>query len=366
MRSINILHTEASNGWGGQEIRILNEILGLKGRGYGVLLAAPPETAICQKAGAQGVGTLPVNMDRPHFVSSVMRLFYIIRKYKVSVINTHSSRDSWIGTIAGRLAGAKVIRTRHISSRLNNSPFTRLLYRRLCHGVVTTGRFIRNQIVEELCVAPERVFSVPTGIEVTRFRKANGKAMRRELAIPERNVVVGIAAVLRSWKGHLELLEALHLAVGRRSGVNLVIAGEGPRRKVIEKKIAELGLQEHVRMTGHREDIERVIQAFDIAVLSSYASEGIPQFLLQAMAAGKPVIGTRVGGIPEVIEEGVNGLLVPPRECNSMGKALTLLLDDPEKRRLMGQAGYERVAMEHTTSVMLDRMEAVYSKLGVK
>ena len=364
MKAISILHTEASNGWGGQEIRILNEMLGLKGRDYRVLLATPPETTIYRKAGAHGVRTFPVSMDGAHFLSGVIRLLSIIRKHKISLINTHSSRDSWIGTIAGRLAGVRVIRTRHISSQLNTSPFTKLLYRRLCHGVVTTARFIRDQIVEELGVAPERVFSIPTGIDINRFRNANGTEMRRELAIPERNVVIGIAAVLRSWKGHLELLEALHLAVKGRSGVNLVIAGEGPRRRVIEKKIAELGLQEHVRMTGHREDIERIIQAFDIAVLSSYASEGIPQFLLQAMAAGKPLIGTRVGGIPEVIEDGVNGLLVPPRECDPMRKALTLLLDDPEKRRLMGQAGYERAATEHTASVMLDRMETVYSILG--
>ncbi|NLI83584.1 MAG: glycosyltransferase family 4 protein [Deltaproteobacteria bacterium] len=366
MGRITLLHTEASNGWGGQEIRILREMMGMRERNHRVLLVTTPWTAIHERATSCGIPTFSLPMGAPHFIQAVVRLVVIIRRHRVSLVNTHSSRDSWIGAIAGKLTGVKVLRSRHISSKLNTSPLTKALYRHLCHGIVTTGQFIRNQIVEELGVKPDRVFSVPTGIDVERFRGGNPRDVRRELGIPEEHAVVGIASVLRSWKGHLELLESFRGVVDTRPAVTLVIVGEGPRRRVIERKTAQLGLQGNVILTGHRDDMERIIQLFDIAVLSSYASEGIPQFVLQAMAAGKAVVGTRVGGIPEAIEDGVTGLLVPPRDPAAIRDAIVFLLDHTDKRHLMGQAGYERALAEHTTSLMLDRMESVYYALGVQ
>ena len=366
MKPLTILHTEASDGWGGQEIRVLNEMLGMWTRGHRVLLAAPPSAAILRRASAAGIETFPVAMDAVGFAPSVIQLMALIRKSKVSLVNTHSSRDSWIAGIAGRLSGVKVLRTRHISSRLNSSPLTRLVYGRLCHGVITTGEFIRGQLLTELRIDPGRVFPIATGIDVGHFSQGDGEVFRREMGIPGNTVVVGIAAVLRSWKGHLDLLHAMHTVVAAHPETMLVIAGEGPRRRAIEPAVKSLGLERHVRLVGHRDDIHRVIQAFDIAVLSSYASEGIPQFILQAMAAGKPVVGTRVGGIPEAVRDGVTGLLVPPRDPESMAKAIQSLLEKPERIKSMGHEGFLAVSREYTMENMLDRIEGLYSHMGLQ
>lgn len=364
MKPLTILHTEASNGWGGQEIRVLNEMLGMRARGHRMLLAAPPSARIFHRASEAGIQSFPLAMDAVHFVPGVIQLMTLIRKCTVSLINTHSSRDSWIGGIAGRLSGIKVLRTRHISSRLNSSPLTRLVYGRICHGVITTGEFIKAQLMTELNVDADRIFPIATGIDVGHFRNGDGKAFRQEGGIHTDAMVIGIAAVLRSWKGHLDLLQAMKAVISAHPDSLLVIAGEGPRRRVIEPAIKDLGLEAHVKLLGHRDDIHRVISGFDIAVLASYASEGIPQFILQAMAAGKPVVGTRVGGIPEVVRDGVTGILVPPRDPEAMAQAIRDLIEHPERRAAMGQEGFLAVNRGCTLDAMLDRIEALYASLG--
>lgn len=363
MKRLTILHSEASNGWGGQEIRILNEMLGMRRMGHEVLLATPPHTSIYLRAIECGIETFPVSMDVPNFAPGVVYLSHLLRKRNVSIINTHSSRDSWIGSIAGRLAGVKVLRTRHISSRLRNNFLTRLVYGRLCHGVITTGEFIKNQLVRELRIDPERIYPIPTGVDLETFDGATGDRVREELGVSGDAPVLGVAAVLRSWKGHLFLLGAMPEVVAAYPEVKLLVVGEGPMRRCIEREVERLDLQSTVILTGYREDIPEVVNAFDIGVLASYASEGIPQFVLQAMAAGKPVIGTSVGGIPEVVIDGVTGLLVRPEDPESMGNAIRSLLGDHDRMKRMGEAGRSYVSERHSAGRMLDSLEKLYSMI---
>jgi glycosyltransferase involved in cell wall biosynthesis len=362
MPQATILHTESSNGWGGQEIRILREMTGIRERGYRVLLACPPEAALAARAHAAGFEVLAMTMDKRHMWLGVQALRKRIREHRVDLINTHSSTDSWIGSIAGRLEHKAVLRTRHISSRLNGNVFTRLLYGRLCHEVITTGEFIRSQLIRDLRLNPDRVRSIPTGIAVSDYVHAEGGRVRRTLGIAEEAPVLGIAAVLRSWKGHLVLLDAMSSIRQAFPHVQLLIAGEGPMRRAIEERIAELQLGGNVIMTGHREDIADVVDAFDIAVMASYASEGIPQFALQAMASGKPVVATRVGGIPEVVRERETGLLVDPRDPEGLARAVIELLNDAEGRDRMGERGRRCVASHHSIERMLDQMEECYRR----
>lgn len=363
LRDLTVLHTEASDGWGGQEIRIYREMLGMRERGCRVLLASPPHAAIYRRAAAAGIEVLLVSMDRARFVSSLFTLRRYIREYAVDVVNTHSSADSWIASLAARLEGVALLRTRHISSRVHGGLLNRWLYGRLCHGVMTTGEFIRAQLIRELRLDPAKVHSVPTGISLEEFADADGTSVRETLGIPRQVPVLGIAAVLRSWKGHKVLLNAMPAVLAAHPEARLCIVGEGPMRGVLEALIGELKLWERVLMTGHREDIARVIAAFDIAVMSSTASEGIPQFALQAMALGKPVIATRVGGIPEVVLHGETGLLVDPGNPDLLAEAVITLLGDEALRRRLGHKARSHVASHHSFERMLDQVEACYRRL---
>lgn len=362
-RELTVLHTEASDGWGGQEIRIYREMLGMRERGYRVLLASPPDAVIHRRSAAAGIQVIPVPMDRLHFVSSVLALRRHIRDNAVDLVNTHSSSDSWISSLAARMEGVALLRTRHISSRVQGGVLNRWLYGRLCHGVMTTGELIRSQLIRELKLDPAKVYSVPTGINLDDFAKADGAPFRHALGIPLNAPVLGIAAVLRSWKGHKVLLNAMPGILAPYPDARLCIVGEGPMRAVLEARIGELNLKDRVIMTGHREDIAEVIASFDIAVMASYASEGIPQFALQAMALGKPVVGTRVGGIPEVVLHGETGLLAEPGDPESLAQAVIALLRDEELRRRLGRNGLHRVASRHSLERMLDQVEECYHRL---
>ncbi len=358
-----ILHTEASTGWGGQEIRIFREMLGMRDRGHRMLLATPSGTALAARAGEAGVETFAINMDRKRLLGGVGSMRRLIRERGVDLINTHSSADSWIGSIAGRLEGIAVLRTRHISSAVHGTLPTRWLYGRLCDEVITTGEFIRSQLIRDLRLSPDRVHSIPTGIAGDAFIGADGAQFRAEFDIPKTAPVLGIAAVLRSWKGHLDLLEAMATVRELIPEARLLIVGDGPMRQRILARIQDLGLDGCTILTGYREDIAFVLAAVDIAVMASYASEGIPQFALQAMAAGKPVVATRVGGIPEVVQEGATGLLVEPRRPDLLSKAIVGLLKDPIAREQMGARARERAIASHSFEGMLDRLEACYRRL---
>lgn len=358
-----ILHTEASTGWGGQEIRILSEMLGIKGRGYSVLLAAPPHAAIYKRATEAGITTFGVEMGRLGFLKGVRVILKIIKSEKISIINTHSSRDSWLGSVAGRVAGKKIIRTRHISSKLKTDVLTRLIYGPLCDGIITTGTFIKKQVAKELKISPLKIHSIPTGIDVDSFIQADRLKVRAELGIPEESTVIGIAAAIRSWKGHEYILKAMPMILMEYPDTRLVIAGEGDLRYHIEKIISELGLDKSVILTGHREDIPDVVASFDISVMASYASEGVPQFALQSMAAGKPVIGTDTGGIPEVVKDGINGFIIPPKDPAGIATAAKALLSDRALMEKMGEAGRIMAIKEHTREKMLDGIEELYARL---
>ena len=172
--------------------------------------------------------------------------------------------------------------------------------------------------MREVHVPAERVQSVPTGIDLTRFRPADRAAKRAELGLPADAFIVGIVATLRSWKGHRYLLEA----VQPLSDIHLVIAGDGPQRAALEVQVELLGMKDRVRFAGNQKNVPPWLQSFDMFVLPSYANEGVPQALMQAMACGLPVISTPVGSIDEIVTDGETGLMVVPQDVITLRAAI--------------------------------------------
>ncbi|MFL6572267.1 MAG: glycosyltransferase family 4 protein, partial [Burkholderiales bacterium] len=225
---MRIAHTEASLGWGGQEIRILSEAKGLIGRGHEVVLLCPAEARIYAEAPAWSVPAvaLPIGKKRPKGVSALMRWF---RKNRCDLLSTHSSTDSWLGAFALLLMGRPfpMVRTRHISAPVPRNPLSRWLYTRATAQIVTTGELLKKELVERNGYPARRIESVPTGIDPRRFRPGDRAEARRRLGLPQDATLVGIVATLRSWKGHLFLIDAFAELPGT---LMLVIVGDGPMR----------------------------------------------------------------------------------------------------------------------------------------
>jgi glycosyltransferase involved in cell wall biosynthesis len=365
---VRILHTESSCGWGGQELRILEESRGMTGRGHAVTIAAPAESRIFPEARARGLDAvdLPIARKRPGGIASLYRW---LKHNRVDVINTHSSTDSWLAALACAMLmfreAPPIVRTRHISTSVPDNWATRWLYVSATRHVVTTGETLRRRLIEANGFPADRITSVPTGIDTLRFSPGDQAAARRALDLPPAATLIGIVATLRSWKGHRFLLDALAgIAPNDRDrDCILVIVGDGPQRANIESQIAELNIGDRVRMAGNQADVLPWLHALDIFALPSTANEGVPQGLVQAMLCGLPCVTTDVGSIGEAAVNAQTALVVAPQDAESLRQALLGLIEAPGLREQLGAAAAIRCRERFGFESMLDAMEAVFARV---
>ncbi len=358
---MKILHTEASIGWGGQEIRILDEAGGFIARGNQVRIAAPAEAPIIAAAAQRKIPTHTLPLDQRK-LSSLRDLRAVIDQFKPDLIVTHSSSDSWLAafTVLFSRPRPAIVRLRHISAPVRRGLLNRWLYGRVPARVVTTGEAIRSMLINRLKLDPAHVVSIPTGTDLERFKPGEKIAARRTLGLLENEPIIGIVATLRSWKGHRFLVSAMNDP--RLAGARLIIVGDGPQEPILRTQIQGLGLSDRVHLAGKQEDVLPWMQAFDVFVLPSTANEGIPQALMQAMACELPVVTTNAGAIPELAQNGENALIVPSENVPKLASAIERLLNDREFGKRLGAAGRRRVEAKHSTQIMLDAMEGVFRK----
>ena len=259
------------------------------------------------------------------------------------------------------------MRTRHISAPVPDNASSRWLYRKATRFIVTTGEALREQLIARVGVDAARVMSVPTGIDLAHYLPADfsqpeaGAALRAQLQLATDAPTIGIVSTLRSWKGHRYLIEA----VAALNDVQLVIVGDGPQRSALEAQVAALQLHERVRFTGNLKDVAPWLQAFDIFALPSYANEGVPQAIMQAMACGLPVVSTPVGSISEIVSHEETGLLVAPHDAASLRTALQRLLADSALRARLGAAGRALALARFSDKLMVQRMEQIFLDVAV-
>jgi len=356
-----VLHTEASPGLGGQEIRTLTEARWIAERGWRVLLACQPHGRLLAEARARGVECYPVAMRGPWDVRGLAALLRLVRAERASLVHTHSSIDGWLGGMAARVARVPVVRTRHVSIPIRRG--WNPVYTALADRVLTSGEAIRQMVVGA-GVPAARVLAIPAGVQLAAFGSADaGPAVRAELDLGT-GPVVGSVAMFRASKGHRPLLEAVALVRARRPAVRLVLVGDGIRRAWVQGLATEMGLDGAVRFTGFRDDVPALLAAMDCFVLASTRTEGVPQSLLQAFAARVPVVATSVGGIPEVVRDGETGLLVPPDDPPALAAAIERVLADGDGAAARARAARAMVEERFTHVSAIDRLLAVYEELA--
>jgi glycosyltransferase involved in cell wall biosynthesis len=231
----------------------------------------------------------------------------------------------------------------------------RWLYGRVPARIVTTGEAIRAQLIDTLDLEPTSVVSIPSGVDVSRFRPGDRTAARAKLGLPPQASIIGIVATLRSWKGHRFLLSAIRDP--RLAALRLVIVGDGPQDASLHKQAADLG--DRVIFVGRQEDVVPWMHAFDLFALPSTGHEGVPQALMQAMACGLPVITTPVGAIPEIVVHNETGILVRSEDPTALADAIVQILNDPALREQLGGAARRHAEIRFTAAAMLDAMEDV-------
>jgi glycosyltransferase involved in cell wall biosynthesis len=362
VRPLSILHTESSLGWGGQEIRILSEARGMIARGHEVRLLGAEGSRIVEEAPAWGVPAyaLPIAKKRPLGLKCMLEWMKLERCH---VASTHSSTDAWLTAAALFLLRRPfpMVRTRHISTPVSRNALTRWLYTRATARVVTTGEALRRELVERNGYRADRIVSIPTGIDATRFAPGDRTAARAALGLAPDAPLVGIVATLRSWKGHRYLVEALKKLP---DPVQLIVVGDGPQRQALESQVVALGVKERVRFAGNQRNVLPWLQALDVFALPSYANEGVPQALIQAMMVGLPCVTTHVGSIAELAIHEKTAVVVEPKDAAALAAAIDGLLKDEGKKRRLGDAAREHCVQGYSYERMLDAMEKVYREVS--
>lgn len=225
--------------------------------------------------------------------------------------------------------------------------------------VIAVSRAIEQKLIEEGRTGTE-VSVIYNGVDLQRYdHQAPCCTLREEYGLPAEGPIVGVVARLESEKGHPTLLDAWPAVLAAQPTATLLIVGEGSRREELEAQARALEIAERVVFTGRREDVPAVTAALDVAVLPSYReAQGL--VILEAMALGRPVVATRVGGIPEMVEDGVTGLLVPAHDSQALAAAIVRLLTDHSLADVIGRAGHDLVHDRFCVELMVSAVEDIY------
>jgi len=273
----------------------------------------------------------------------VLDLCAIIKAGRIDLIHTHNEKALFYGAISGFMCGIPVVHTKHGKNRVNlKARLRNNLLARLCKRIIAVSRDAAAQCIREEKIPPAKVMVVLNGVDIEAYSARKDAAMNRlSLGIDAGVPIVGIVARLAEVKDHATLFQACNIVNEKQIDFRLVVIGDGPLKGSLEKLSVSLGLHNKILFTGTRHDIADLLNIMDIFVLSSI-SEGISMTLIEAMSCSLPIVATNVGGNPEVIIDGKTGFLVPSQNAAALADKLVLLIQNPDMRKRMGDAGRDR------------------------
>lgn len=282
---------------------------------------------------------------------------------QADVVHTHLHEAAWYGLPAAYLRRVPV-RISHLHSSHWNWPRKLRWLDRAAEAFASTSLACSTSVEDfahtRLRYPTDKLEVVPNFVDLNRFRRLPAQEeARRVLGLPQGGPIVICLASLTEEKGQTYLLEAMQAVHSEMPEARLLLVGRDRGRTDLTALADEKGLGESVALLGIREDVPLLLAASDISVLPSLR-EGLPVSLLESAAAGLPIVATSVGGIPEIVEDGVGGILVPPQDSGALGEALLALLRDPERRRSMGQAALERVERKFDIDVVAGQIQELY------
>jgi glycosyltransferase involved in cell wall biosynthesis len=330
-----------------------------------VLCSTRPNDLPTRRAQLEAAGVEVFFLDRHSKLSlrAWAPLIRLLRSGRVDVLHAHKFGSNLWGAILGRITRVPVVVAHEHSWSYEGQPLRRFLDReviaRWSDAFVAVSREDRRRMIEVEGIDADRIRFIPNGIPA--LGPVTGD-VRQELGIPGDGLLVGAVGQLREEKAFDVLIRAAAVLADRYPALRVVIAGDGPDAGRLADLIGELGLEGVVTLLGTRTDIPDVLDALDVAVCCS-VREGSPLSVMEYMAAGKPVVASRVGGVPDLIDEGVHGLLVDARDPEGFAEAIGRLLDDPDRRRRMGVAARQRQQADFELDTMIRTIEGLYEEL---
>lgn len=334
MTPLRIVFSEAATSFGGQEQYIFKVMCGLRKRGHEVQAICQPHAQLAKRLQEADFTVHTLLTDGPaNYLKGVLRLRRLFAQQRFDVVNTNSRRDTMLAGVAARWAGVPlVVRSRHLAKRVGSL----LSYTIVPNSVIACSEYVRNHLIER-GAKPDMVKVVYPGVDLMNW--PHGSRLREELRLAANDIVIVCVAVMREQKGHRVLLEAVEPLIRARPNVHLVLVGSGsPLMQKLQTQVEQYGLAKRVHFMGTRTDVPQILNGSDIFALAT-ENEATGTVFLEAQASGLPVVGTRVGGVPEMMIENESGFLFSLKDVSMLSAQLQKLVDNPELRHRMGEKG---------------------------
>jgi len=355
---------------GGMAQHVAGLVRGLDHSRFDLSLAGMPDDPAAEVARSRGCAVHPLRFGASpgRTAAAALRLAALVRREHYHLVHAHGYSAAGAAALARRIAPrARLICTLHnFLTSTSSQPITGWrgrwllgLIARRADRIITVSDSLHAQFEGIGAAAQSKLFTISNGIDLCAFAQPDPAWARRELGLPENAPVVGMVARLAPQKGPLEFVRAAALVGRRFPEVRFALIGDGPLQPQVETLARELGVANRLTLAGHRAEAPALTQAFDVAVVASL-SEGSSLTAMEAMAWGKPVVATAVGGVREVVADGETGVLVPPGDAQALAEAVARLLADRQKAQILGEAGRRRVERDFSLVRMIERTQEVY------
>jgi glycosyltransferase involved in cell wall biosynthesis len=333
--------------WSGIEFSSISLASALMAKGHSVFMGCADGGIVKRVAQANGIPTADVRIANSGDVIGIAKMIGVVLKENIDVLIASVGRDYWPATIVAKALSKKLVIVRH---QLNKPKrVTCKLLSRYADRVVAVSQAVRKALLS-WDVPEEKIDVVSTGIDLEKYdvSQTDRDRIRCEFHIRASEIIVGTACRLKKEKGVFELLRAFHRLCGRYPDLKLMYVGDGLEREALKSESRALNLEDRVIFTGFREDMEKLYASMDLFILPSTCEEAFGRVLIEAMASGKPVIATETGGIPEIITDQVNGLLIPRKDELAISDAIEKCITNPEFSAAIAVQGRTTVRLHYS------------------
>lgn len=362
---INMLQLVNGFAIGGGEMKVLELVQRLDKDRYNITVCSVGQGGPLEAEFRKAAPRVEIFEKRFSFdISLVKKVAQLMREQQIDLVQTTLFYADVIGAYAAALVKVPVV----ISWEAVTGPFRWYhswayhLAMQKIDRVVAVSEDIRQRVIRERKLSPEKVVTIHYGVDLRRFAPQEPRLQRAAIGLSHDHLVLGTVARFDHPKGHKYLIAAAPAIVQRFPNARFVLVGDGPLRQQVEQQIDALGVRDHFVLLGFRRDITQLLGLFDLFVLPSL-SEGLPNAVLEAMACSNPVVATAVNGVIEVVEHEKTGLLIPPADPERLAAAVIELLSSPDRLKQMGRSGRERVAKFFSVEQQISKFEMLYHSL---
>jgi len=368
MQQLRLAHLESSMNWGGQELRVIEQMQWMIAHGYNVWLVARPGSAILDEAAKRALPCFALKIRGSVNPKALYHLLRFLRSNKINVLDCHSNKDAYYGLWIRLLTDIKVVRSRHITNPIKTNSGRALVWRHGNDQIITTAKAVNKQIISLGLAPAEKIYTAIAGADEQRFHpQIDASQLKKQLKIPADHTVIANIGMIRRDKGQLYYAKACNQLLDTHEKLSCIQVGEATlqtkRYKVeVVEEIQQGKHADRFHFLGYHDDIENYLAMADIVVVASIGTEAQTRLVSQAYLMKKVVVATRTGGLPEMVDDRHTGLLCEAKHAEALAETVQMVLNDPGLRRTLTGNAYSYALQHMTMEQMMKEMTGVYEQ----